>query len=158
MSGYSKLMYFLIDIPFEWSHELDSKLIDNVKNYRWSHGYVGMDPVSVFEVLALLAFDAERKIMHQTGAGNRTSNWFWMMMNNLGLQIFDDERWNSRSKGTILRIVKRFMAREYRADGRGGPFYIDDLKGRDLRKEALWTQMTWFLGEKYDYEWKIEVI
>ena len=158
MSGYSKLMYFLIDIPFEWSHELDSKLIDNVKNYRWSHGYVGTDPVSVFEVLALLAFDAERKIIHQSGAGNRTPEWFWMMMNNLGLQIFDDESWNSRSKGKILKILKRFLDREYGPNGRGGPFYIEKIGERDLSKECLWTQMTWFLGEKFDYEWKISVI
>lgn len=148
-------------MPFWSDNDLDQKLIDNVIDYRWAHGYVGTGCVSVFEVFCVLAIDAERKIMHNSGAGNRTPEWFWCIMRNLGLDIYEDCSWKRGSKEAIFDILDRFLNRKYKKNGsNGGAFPIKNVVdgGKDCRKASLWTQMNWFLDENFRYELSIEVI
>lgn len=148
----------MYEVPFWSDVELDNKLIDNVIDYRWSHGYVGTGKVSVFEVFCVLSIDAERKIMHNSGAGNRTPEWFWCMMRNLRLDIYTDENWKRRYKSEVFDILDRFLNRKYNRNGsNGGAFIIKD-RSKDCRKADLWRQMNWFLCENFNYEFKIEAI
>ena len=159
--GYENLVQILYDMPFWSDVELDQKLIDNVIDYRWAHGYVGTGCVSVFEVFCVLSIDAERKIMHNSGAGNRTPEWFWCIMRNLGLDIYEDKGWKRDNKEAIFDILDKFLNRRYGKNGEnGGAFPLKNANdgGKDCRKASLWTQMNWFLDENFMYELTIEVI
>lgn len=155
--GYEKLIDVMYKTDFWSDNDLDQNLIDNTIDYRWSNGYVGTDKVSVFEVLVVLCVDIERKIMHATGAGDRTPEWFWVIMRNLKLDRYSDERWNRRSEGEIMKILDNFLSRNYTKRGEGGPFPIKS-GGKDCQKADLWRQMNWYLDENFRYEFKIEVI
>lgn len=155
--GYDNMVRILYETPFWSENKLDQNLIENVLDYRWGHGYVGTGEVSVFEVFCVLAMDAERKIMHNSGAGNRTPEWFWCIMRNLGLDIYTDEDWRRRFEGEITAILDDFLNRRYGMKGENGPFPIKS-GGKDCRKADLWRQMNWFLGENFRYEFGLEVI
>ena len=79
--------------------------------------------------------------MYDPNIGDRTEQWFWEMIVNLGLggmmdDIFDVEH--------VEYIVDRFLNREYEPNGRGGLFFIRNCK-YDLRRVEIWYQLCWYL-------------
>ena len=78
--------------------------------------------------------------------GNRTSQWFWIMLTNLGLNGMDDDHFDEYEAN---RIIDRFLNREYEADGSEGGIFVLEKPFRDLRDVELWIQANWFIGE-YD--------
>lgn len=78
--------------------------------------------------------------MDDPSIGNRTSQWFWRMITNLGLGHMNDDVY---SKKEVSYILKRFLDREYERDGRGGLFRIRNAD--DLRNVEIWTQLLWYL-------------
>ena len=75
--------------------------------------------------------------------GDRTRQWFWEMLANLGLSTVTDERYDREFVDEILQI---FLDREYKPDGRGGLFVIKNCD-RDLRDVEIWYQMCWHLND-----------
>lgn len=73
--------------------------------------------------------------------GDRTSQWFWGMINNLGLNGMTDRSYDAEY---VERTVDRFLNRDYEPDGRGGLFRIRNC-GKDLRKAEIWHQLCWYL-------------
>ena len=73
--------------------------------------------------------------------GDRTRQWFWQMVNSLGLSSMSDGRFNEES---AKYIIDRFLDREYRPNGKGGLFTIRNIKV-DLRDVEIWTQLCWYL-------------
>lgn len=98
-------------------------------------------PCSVLEMLVALSLRCEETIMDDTRYGNRTGQWFWGMIKNLGLGDMIDSRFDRRECDYIL---KRFLNRDYDSDGRGGLFTIKDPR-RDLRTVEIWYQLNWYL-------------
>ena len=101
-------------------------------------------PCSVLEMMVALAIRCEETIMDDTSYGDRTGQWFWIMLTNLGIGYMTDDKFD---KYIVIDKVYDFLERRYDSDGKGGLFYIRDCK-EDLRDVEIWTQLCWFL-EKY---------
>lgn len=119
---------------FAWERHLDARKVDTAFGDR---------SCSVLEMMAALALRCEEHIMDDPESGNRTGKWFFEMVESLGLEGMDDEHFD---KITAADILVRFMRREYRADGRGGLFTVDDGI-HDMRDTEIWYQMMWYLNE-----------
>lgn len=98
-------------------------------------------PCSVLEMMIAVAIYCEEHIMIDPRYGDRTGQWFWGMIVNLGLGAMTDNRFDSRY---VDEVLNRFLEREYEPDGRGGLFTIDRCP-RDLRDVEIFTQMCWYL-------------
>lgn len=98
-------------------------------------------PCSVLEMMVALAVRCEETIMDDPARGDRTGQWFWVMMRSLGLSSITDEKYNRR---TVDGILERFLNREYDPDGKGGLFVLHNCDA-DLRYVAIWHQLCWYL-------------
>lgn len=98
-------------------------------------------PCSVLEMMIGLAIQCEEDIMDNPAIGDRTGQWFWGMIVNLGLGAMDDSKFNKRNAEDI---IARFLNREYEPDGTGGLFKIRRCD-RDLRYVEIWWQLCWYL-------------
>lgn len=101
------------------------------------------EPVNILEVLVAFARRIDDDIMYD---GNlHASKWFFLMIENLGMIDFTDDRlgidWNIDDEEQIL---DRMMSRQYDRNGFGGLFPIKNSK-YDQREIELWYQMQeWF--------------
>lgn len=148
--SYRKLMMRLHSIEFVYSIRKDkNRAADGVDlRYRFA---IGKDedyilsclegPCSVLEMMIALAIRCEETIMDDPQIGNRTGQWFWGMITNLGLGSMIDSRYD---KATVDDIVNRFLNREYQPNGKGGLFTVRNCK-YDLREVEIWTIMLWYL-------------
>jgi hypothetical protein len=98
-------------------------------------------PCSVLEMMVALALRCEECIMDDPHMGNRTKQWFWRMIVNLGLGSMSDDRFDEQY---VEDVVERFLDREYEPDGQGGLFTIRDCE-YDLRFIEIWHQLLWYL-------------
>lgn len=98
-------------------------------------------PCNVLEMMIALAIRCEESIMDDTQYGDRTGQWFWNMINNLGLGGMTND---SIDVGFVDSIIDRFMKREYEPNGKGGLFTIRRCEV-DLRTVEIWVQMLWYL-------------
>lgn len=64
-------------------------------------------------------------------------DWFWHLMDNLGLSRYHDGRWNGRR---IQTIVEDLVWRRYNADGSGGLFPLKHPR-EDQTLVEIWYQM-----------------
>ena len=79
--------------------------------------------------------------MDNTSYGDRTTQWFWGMINNLGLGDMVDSRFD---KIHVNDIIQRFLDRNYEPNGKGGLFTIR-VCDYDLREVEIWCQLLWYL-------------
>lgn len=102
----------------------------------------------VLEMLIALALRCERDIMHDEDFGDRTSKWFWMMIDNLGFTGFTDDQMyiNSTISNLFEEKLEIFLDRKYTKKGVGGLFPLKKTKN-DQRKVEIWYQMNEFLME-----------
>lgn len=98
-------------------------------------------PCSVLEMMVALAIRCEETIMDNTNYGDRTGQWFWGMMSNLGIGLMYNDIFDY---GVVTNCVNTFLDREYEPDGKGGLFYIRNCVD-DLRYVEIWTQLCWYL-------------
>lgn len=151
--SYRKLLMHLHEIEFTYILPMDENRAGNGINlrYRWAldidedTDYI-LDvldgPCSVLEMMVALALHCEENIMDDPMYGNRTGQWFWGMVNNLGLGAMYDKLYDERY---VDEVITRFLNREYERDGRGGLFTIKNCK-YDLRDVEIWHQLSWYLG------------
>lgn len=99
-------------------------------------------PCSVLEMLVALAYRCEEHIMDDPDIGDRTGQWFWVMIRNLGLDSMTD---NNFDEGYVDRKVNIFLDREYASNGEGGLFVVNNC-AYDLRDVEIWYQMCWYLN------------
>lgn len=123
-----------IELRYRFGYEngYDSAMIVN---------YLDDSPCSVLEMLIALSIRLEEHIMDDPEIGNRTGQWFWNMITNLGLGSMDDRKFNENH---VKNIVTRFLDRQYKPDGRGGLFRLENCH-YDLRKVEIWYQACWYL-------------
>lgn len=148
--SYSKLLTYLHSVIFRYSIPMDdNRAEDGIDmRYRFSldkeisnaPAYL-CGPCTVLEMMVALAIRCEESIMDNPNIGDRTRQWFWNMINNLGLggmrdDLFDEEY--------VEGVVSRFLDREYDSDGRGGLFWIKNCDC-DLREVEIWYQLCWYL-------------
>lgn len=151
--SYLKLLIHLHDTDFRYSIPRDSNRAEDGKNMRY---HFAMDrypddvdrvmdilegPCSVLEMMIGLAVRGE-EIMDDPAIGDRTAQWFWSMVTNLGLGSMHDTIYDEKY---VDMVIDRFLDREYEPDGRGGLFRVRGSK-TDLRTVEIWYQLCWYLN------------
>ena len=98
-------------------------------------------PCSILEMMVALAIRCEEGIMDDPDIGDRTGQWFWGMVTNLGLGSMSDENFDRKY---VDEVIERFLNRKYDPDGRGGLFRVRNCK-YDLREVEIFHQLCWYL-------------
>lgn len=151
-TSYRKLLMTLHGTEFRYTIPRDINRADDGINLRYRflmengyedyfHDYI-TGPCSVLEMIIALSLRFEENIMADTNYGDRTAQWFWGMINNLGLGSMYDDRYD---KAYVVETIDRFLDREYSPDGKGGLFTIRNCK-EDLRDIEIWKQVNWYLS------------
>ena len=150
--SYRKLLSYLHDTEFIFTIPKDeNRALDGIDlRYRFVClirkenllKYLG-GSCSVFEMILALAFRIEEDTMDDPAYGDRTGQWFWTMIGNLGLGSMTDDRFD---KEYVRSVIDRFINRDYDPDGRGGLFKLRHCD-EDLRDVEIWQQMCWYLDE-----------
>lgn len=138
---------FRYSIPMDANREEDGidlryRFITEIgipKNYQEVYAYLD-GPCSVLEMMIALAIRCEESIMDDPDIGDRTSEWFWLMMKNLGLDYMSDRKFD---RDIAEEKISIFLDRRYKRNGEGGLFVVNGR--RDLRKVEIWYQMCWYL-------------
>lgn len=152
--SFRKLLMRLHNIEFRYSIPRDKNRSDDGMDLRyrfaWLIGYEDSPdivleelsgPCSVLEMMIALSIRCEENIMDDPAKGNRTAQWFWNMVTNLGLGAMTDDRYD---RIIVDRQIGRFLNREYDPDGKGGLFRIRNCD-QDLRTVEIWRQLCWYL-------------
>jgi hypothetical protein len=92
-------------------------------------------------MLIALAIRCE-EIIDDLEVGDRTSQWFWNMVSNMGLGGMSDTNYDEYA---VQDIVTRFLNRDYEPDGRGGLFRVRDWD-RDMRRAEIWHQLLAYMN------------
>ena len=154
---YTELLYVLNDVDFEYLLEMDGNRYEDGIDLRYRFGnqcgysqsQIAYDlddhPCSILEMMVALAIRCE-DLMANEDAGNRTGEWFWGMVRNLGLGEYTDIDFDEPAVREILYI---FISREYSPDGSGGLFTTSASKNRevDMTTVRIWFQAMWYLDD-----------
>lgn len=150
--SYRKLLMFLHKTEFTFILPMDKNRATDGVDLRWRFvcehpefrdalDYLN-GPCSVLEMMIALSLRCEETIMDDPRYGNRTSQWFWEMLKNLGISYMSD---NLFEKNKAKERIMIFLNREYLPNGKGGLFYIKDCD-QDLRNIEIWVQLNWYLS------------
>lgn len=148
--SYRQLLSHLHDIEFTCLHPRDENRADDGVQLRRRYGLSRDDasladyirgPCSVLEMMVALAIRCEETIMDDTAMGDRTGQWFWGMVHNLGLSPMKDYHFDRKF---VDDVIARFLNREYGPDGRGGLFTVKNCN-YDMRDVEIWCQLSWYL-------------
>ena len=157
-SDYIQLLKKLNDIPFRYLIDMDGNRESDGIDLRYRFGYenkitqheiaayLDNRPCSVLEMMVALAIRCEENIMSDPLYGNRTSEWFWNMVDSLGLTRLDDNHYN---EDIVEQAIDVFLDRLYFKNGRGGLFTLKYPGDRDMRSVEIWCQMYWYLDERF---------
>lgn len=152
---YSELLWRLFVTPFRDVGKLDSSRIydglqlrcefERATGGHYTCGRTG--ECSFLELFIGLALRFENYVMAEARYGDRTVDWFWLFIDNLGLSQATDGNWSYSWEKEVKRVLKRVMYREYESDGSGGMFIV---KGRseDMRQVDIWRQLMWYASEE----------
>lgn len=141
--SYRKLLGYLHEVEFTYTISNDANRAEDGIDLRrrFPYGFALDGPCSVLEMMIALAIRCEESIMDDPKVGNRTGQWFWRMVTNLGLGSMSDNRFDEK---LVKDVIERFLDREYEPDGRGGLFTV--CCDYDLRDVEIWIQLGWYLN------------
>lgn len=153
---YTKLLKTLYSREFYWKIPLDSNRASDGCELRRRFAYenrFGDDdiadmlrsPCTVLEMMVGLAVRCEDEIMHDDYIGDRTSTWFWGMIENMGLVQMNDQFYE---KYEVNDRITDMLERHYHPSGLGGLFKVY-LNKCDMRDVEIWYQMQYYLVEAY---------
>lgn len=148
---YRKLLTFLHDTEFVYFVPYDeNRAAEGVAlRYRYCllhdcedmEGYL-TGPCSVLEMMVALSIRCEENLMVDPDIGDRTCQWFWGMITNLGLGSMSDNNFN---EWLVNDVITRFLERDYEPDGRGGLFTVKNWN-RDMRTAEIWHQLMAYIN------------
>lgn len=153
--SYRKLLNHLHNTEFVYIIGMDGNRAEDGIDLRYRFGYEQkyIEPMiatclddrscSILEMLIALAMRCEEHIMDDPDIGNRTEEWFWSMIENLGLSNMNDSKFNTRD---VDNVISKFLNRQYKQNGEGGLFTVQHCK-YDLRGVEIWYQMCWHLDD-----------
>ena len=149
---YQKLLMHLHSTQFYYSIPKDADRYNAGIDLRWRficekqydvNAFNELEgPCSVLEMMIALAIYCEDHIMDDPSYGDRTSQWFWGMITNLGLGSMSDDKFDRQY---VDDVITRFLDRKYDPDGRGGLFRIRNCT-HDLRRVEIFHQLCWYLN------------
>ena len=146
--------WVLFHKEFTWFVPNDDNRLEDGKKLREEFidktlidGWECLDgPCSIFEMLIALSRRIEF-MLRDPAIPDRTDQWFWMMIHNLGLNIFNDTTFNIDEKiyNNDL-ILNKFLERTYMDNGLGGLFPLNRPHANQRRVE-IWYQLMAYLDE-----------
>ena len=149
---YYNILRLLFDRSFSFTIDMDANRASDGIGLRYAFD-MNYEPdeliatntiqstCSVLEMMYALAIKIEHEIMDDPRYGDRTNQWFWQMMKNLGLSMMTDDNYDRELANEIIDI---FIYREYDHDGKGNIFYVRN-SDVDLRNLELWVQAECYL-------------
>lgn len=78
-------------------------------------------------------------------AGGEPCDWFWVMVDNVGLRFSDRQKY---PEGFVDEVLDNIIWRMYEPNGAGGLFPLNHSR-RDQTQVELWYQMSDYLIERY---------
>lgn len=142
--------------PFQWViPNDDNRGFDGLelRSEWWSENVLDLQMpeanwCSCLEMMIALAIRMEDEILYDPSKGDRTSEWFWIMMRNLGLDKVCDEMYEDYMLDGryVDDILDNFIHRTFMPDGSGGLFPLIHPK-EDQRVVEIWSQMQSYLNE-----------
>ena len=144
---YSELLFALYSTEFFWVIPRDvNRAKDGLELRKKFERETGggadiLGPCRCLEMMIALAIRCENELMYDPDLGDRTDQWFWMMIENLGLTRFDDEYFD---EDEVDYILDRFMNREY---GKHGEFcmFPGAESVQNLKKMELAYQINFYV-------------
>ncbi len=139
------LMEFVWFIPNDDNRAEDGRELR--REFLEAEGITDVDPnwvslgCSVLEMLIALS----RRLTFE--AEGESSEWFWTLIANAGLDRYTDARRFHRD--AVTDILERIIWRTYQPDGRGGLFPLQRAH-EDQRDVELWYQMSAYLLERLE--------
>ena len=97
-------------------------------------------PCSMLELIIGLAYRCE-SIMVDQGLDMDMVDWFWKLIDNIGLCKFTDNYIMASDTEIINKTLDKIIERKYDRNGNGGLFPLKHAK-KDQRKVELWYQMS----------------
>lgn len=150
-TSYKKLLMKLHNTIFIYVIPRDKNRADDGIDLRYRFAYSHSDiseaekyltgPCSILEMMVALAIRCEETIMDDPQLGDRTAQWFWDMIANLGLGAMYDKRFD---RSYVDEVLIKFMEREYEPNGKGGLFVVRN-NNKDLREIEIWYQLCLYL-------------
>lgn len=156
---YTILFDFLYDIEFEWVIERDeNRAKDGIYLRAWFESESGLAipegwdswPCSFLEFVVGLAMTMENRVLYDPCDGADESTWFWELMSNIGLDIYDDKtimQTGQAAMDDIEHLVYTVMDRQFSYSGKDGLFPLDNPV-EDQRDVEFWFQMNAYCNEK----------
>ncbi len=141
--AFTDMLYLLHSIEFKYYVPMDeNRYVDGIDLRLQYDRHSDRDGCSVLEMFVALSRKCENFIM-DNGEADRTCVWFWLMMINLGLDMYNNYNYDEES---IKEIVDVFVERRYSPNGYGGAFITMDVKC-DMRETELWVQLNQYINE-----------
>lgn len=141
--GYDDALEVMFSTPFEWDIPNDDNRAEDGIQLRYifmdeeGWGTMPLDgkECTFFEMLVALAERIENDVMWD-GESDRTDEWFWLMIRNLGIKPWD-------LSGYTYGIIENFMHHKENV-----MLFPCDKK---LRKSEIWFQAQSFLMKNYEF-------
>ena len=147
---YDLLIEELWSTPFRYMTDVDERRVRDARYYirgRFDEDGVLDEndvPISVFEMILALSYRCEHDVMGSKGDSN-FDYWFWIFMENLGLDRYDDRHFNVDE---VDRIIDDWLDGEFDDFGVGSPFRFKEPI-REGWKFGIWNLMNRFLSDFY---------
>lgn len=151
--SYYNLLKTLAIKDFTWTLSYDENRFNDGlsirrRYYSESH-HTGdqLGPCSVLEMMLALAFRWDDEYCYHHTVGERGHEWFYEMLENLGLDRMTDEHWDDGDLLRTQRILDIFLNRQYDSSGNGGLFPLKSAT-RDQRSIDIWAQLMDYINEQ----------
>ena len=137
--SYRKLFFKLHGTEFTYTIPMDGNRAEDGIDLRYRFGrenhysdsmiasYLDNTPCSILEMMIALSLRCEEHIMDNPD----------------GLGSMDDTEFD---RDYVDMVLKRFLARDYQRNGRGGLFTVYDPR-QDMRSMEIWYQLNCYLRE-----------
>lgn len=145
--GYENLLLHMFNTPFYCKVHNDSNTLHHCRDLRNECNAHHDDDYNVFEFFIALARGMD-DILHDLQHGDRTADWFWMMMENMGLTQYTNPNYDEKR---VDVVIQNFIERRFAKNGEGGPFPLKRPLG-NMRRTEWWYALNWYVEENYDYE------
>lgn len=147
---YTLLLKYLYEREFTWIIPFDSNRAENGIGLRYEfkseYGFTGRTddkPCSVLEMLIALARDWEHDITYDFHKGDRSSQWFWTMIDNLELLNYPNLEFDSHEVEEILEV---WLSRKFLKSGKKSVFPVKNWD-TDQRNLEIWLQLQNYVME-----------
>ena len=108
------------------------------------------EPCSYLEMFVALSLAIDQEIMCSPYDDfDRSQDWFWVMMHNLGFEGFNDACWDAKALDYVMKTLDNLNKRSIGEDGSGGIFPLKNAQ-KDQRITEIWYQANAFFLENYD--------